>query len=90
MKGEMMKKILLSLSFCLIAFQANAGVTCYEDSFGYRHCSGVNSAGETVDIRSHTDSFGYTNTNGRIGDNNYNSRSHTDSFGYTNYDGDYY
>lgn len=48
-----MKKILFTLCFCLLAFNANAQIRCHEDSLGYRNCSGTNSDGEYVNIRSH-------------------------------------
>lgn len=30
-----MKKILFTLCFCLLAFNANAQIRCHEDSLGY-------------------------------------------------------
>lgn len=80
-----MKKILFTLCFSLLAFQAQAQIHCSEDMFGNRTCYGTNSDGEYVNTRSSTDMFGNTTTYGTVGDRDFNTRSSTDMFGNTNY-----
>ncbi len=78
-----MKKILFVLCFSFIAIQAQAQITCYDDGMGYRNCTGTDSYGEYVNINSYTDSLGYTETYGEVGNEPVNTHSYTDSLGYT-------